>query len=158
MRRRTILTGGITAVAGMAMMTGLAVAQQPADVDAVAAASKAFYAALNGTDVAVMHKLWAKTPYVAYVGPTSKAAALGWEDVKKAWDAGFTTFATRTVAITGSRIQVRGTLAWEIGTETGAVKMKDGTERKIDVIVTNIYEKIDGQWLMVHHHVQPKPQ
>jgi len=25
-------------------------------------------------------------------------------------------------------------------------------------IVTNVYEKLDGRWLMVSHHVQAKPQ
>jgi len=24
--------------------------------------------------------------------------------------------------------------------------------------VTNVYEKLDGRWLIVSHHVQPKPQ
>jgi len=36
--------------------------------------------------------------------------------------------------------------------------MKDGTIRRVDWLVTNVYEKIDHRWLMVSHHVQPKPQ
>ena len=75
-----------------------------------------------------------------------------------AQDSAITRWPSRAVTITGSKIQVRGALAWEIGNENGVVKTKDGTERKIDVIVTNIYEKIDGKWLMVSHHEQPKPQ
>ena len=35
--------------------------------------------------------------------------------------------------------------------------MKDGSTRKVDWMVT-FYEKIDGRWLTVSHHVQPKPQ
>jgi hypothetical protein len=38
------------------------------------------------------------------------------------------------------------------------VKMKDGGTWKVDLIVTNVYEKLDGRWLIVSHHVQPKPQ
>ena len=49
---------------------------------------------------------------------------------------------------------MRGTLAWEVG----SVKTKAGTERKIVVLVTNIYEKINGPWLMVTHDAQPNPQ
>jgi hypothetical protein len=48
-----------------------------------------------------------------------------------------------------------------MGHETGAigdVKMKDGSTPKTDLIVTNVYEKLDGRWLIVSHHVQPKPQ
>jgi hypothetical protein len=35
-----------------------------------------------------------------------------------------------------------------LGVETGQAQMKDGTTRKVDWIVTNVYEKLDGQWLM----------
>jgi hypothetical protein len=45
-----------------------------------------------------------------------------------------------------------------LGQETGEVKLKDGKTPNADYLVTNVYEKIDGQWLMVSHHVQPKPQ
>ena len=45
-----------------------------------------------------------------------------------------------------------------MGQESGTPKMKDGTDEKVDYIVTNVYEKIDGRWLIVSHHVQPKPQ
>jgi ketosteroid isomerase-like protein len=55
-------------------------------------------------------------------------------------------------------VHVVGNLAWEIGVETGQAQLKDGAMRKVDWIVTNVYEKIDGRWLMVSHHVQPKPQ
>jgi ketosteroid isomerase-like protein len=56
------------------------------------------------------------------------------------------------------QIHVNGDLAWEIGFETGQAQMKDGSTRKVDWIATNVYEKIDGRWLLVSHHVQPKPQ
>jgi ketosteroid isomerase-like protein len=53
---------------------------------------------------------------------------------------------------------VNGNLAWEMGLETGESKLKDGAVRKTDWFATNVYEKIDGRWLTVSHHVQPKPQ
>jgi hypothetical protein len=45
-----------------------------------------------------------------------------------------------------------------MGQESGNPKMKDGKDAKADYIVTNVYEKIDGRWHIVSHHVQPKPQ
>jgi hypothetical protein len=45
-----------------------------------------------------------------------------------------------------------------MGQESGTQKMKNSNEAPIDYIVTNVYEKIDGRWLIVSHHVQPKPQ
>ena len=43
-------------------------------------------------------------------------------------------------------VDVNGNLAYEIGQEAGGSKFKNGTESKIDWILTNVYEKIDGRW------------
>jgi ketosteroid isomerase-like protein len=49
---------------------------------------------------------------------------------------------------------VNGNFAWEMGQESGTPKMKDGKDDKADYIATNVYEKIDGRWFIVSHHVQ----
>ena len=155
MNRRSML---IVTTAGVAF-AGNAVAQQPSDIDGVKAASKAFYAALAVIDNGeAMAKVWAQTPYVTMVGPRSKSILVGFEALKKYWPEANKPFASRNVSLVDAHIHVNGNLAWEIGHETGDTKMKDGTVRKTDWIATNVYEKIDGRWLMVSHHVQPKPQ
>ena len=35
--------------------------------------------------------------------------------------------------------------------------MKDGSTGTVDYLATRVYEKIDGRWVMVFHHAQPKP-
>jgi ketosteroid isomerase-like protein len=136
-----------------------ALSQQTADIDGVKAASKAFYEALVVVDDGTaMGKVWAQTPYVTYVGPRGTAIIVGWEAQKKYWIEFNKPFARRTVALVDAHVHVVGNLAWEIGTENGLAHMKDGTTRKVDWIVTNVYENIDGNWLTVSHHVQPKPQ
>ena len=138
---------------------GPAVAQQAADMDGVKAASKAFYAALAVIDDgAAMDKVWAHTAYVTYVGPRAKSIIVGWDGQKKYWLETNKLFSQRNVKLSAQQIHVNGNLAWEMGQETGDMKMKDGSTPKIDYIVTNVYEKLDGRWLMVSHHVQPKPQ
>ena len=133
--------------------------QQAADIDGVKAASKAFYAAVVVVDDGTaMEKVWAQTPYVTYVGPRSTAIIVGWEAQKKYWTEFNKPFSQRTVALVDAHVRVVGNLAWEIGTENGLAQMKDGSTRKVDWMVTNVYEKIDGRWLTVSHHVQPKPQ
>jgi ketosteroid isomerase-like protein len=136
-----------------------AFAQQTADIDGVKAASKAFYEAVVVVDDGTaMAKVWAQTPYVTYVGPRSSAVVVGWEAQKKYWTEFNKPFSQRTVALVDAHVRVVGNLAWEIGTENGLAQMKDGSTRKVDWIVTNVYEKIDGRWMTVSHHVQPKPQ
>ena len=143
----------------IAFPAGCAFAQQAADIDGVKAASKAFYQAVVVVDDGTaMEKVWAKTPYVTYVGPRSAAVIVGWEAQKQYWIEFNKPFVQRTVALVDAHVHVVGNLAWEMGAESGLAQMKDGSTRKVDWFVTNVYEKIDGRWLTVSHHVQPKPQ
>jgi ketosteroid isomerase-like protein len=158
MNRRSILSLSAITALGLALLPSIAVAQQ-ADMEGVKAASKAFYAALAVIDDgAAMEKVWAHTPYVTYVGPRSKSITVGWDAVKKAWVESNKRTSQRKSSLSDQQIHVNGNLAWEMGQETGENKLKDGTVGKTERIATNVYEKIDGRWLMVSHHVQPKPQ
>ena len=153
--RNTLLLVGLL----LAFSADGAFAQQAADIDGVKAASKAFYEAVVVVDDGTaMEKVWAQTPYVTYVGPRSTAIIVGWEAQKKYWTEFNKPFSQRAVALVDAHVRVVGNLAWEIGTENGLAQMKDGSTRKVDWMVTNVYEKIDGRWLTVSHHVQPKPQ
>jgi ketosteroid isomerase-like protein len=139
--------------------TARGAAEQAADVEGVAVASKAFYEALVVIDDgSAMANVWAQTPYVTYVGPRNTSIIVGWEAQKKYWVEFNSAFALRTVKLVDAQVRVVGNLAWEIGTESGQARMKDGSNRKVDWIVTNVYEKIGSRWLVVSHHVQPKPQ
>ena len=159
MNRRNILTLSATTALGLALLPGSAVAQPAADMEGVKAASKAFYTALAVLDNGeAMEKVWAHTPYVTYVGPRAKSITVGWDAQKKYWVDANKLFLQRNVTLSEQQIHVNGNLAWEMGQETGEQKMKDGRSPKLDYLVTNVYEKIDGKWLMVSHHVQPKPQ
>jgi ketosteroid isomerase-like protein len=143
----------------IALSVSNATTEPVAEIEGVKAASKAFYAAVVVVDDGTaMEKVWAHRPYVTYVGPRSTSIIVGWEAQKKYWVEFNKAFAQRSVALVGAHTHAVGNLAWEIGAEVGQAQMKDGTTRKVDWLVTNVYEKIDGRWLMVSHHVQPKPQ
>ena len=159
MNRRNVLSLSAITVLGLALLPGSAVAQQAADTEGVKAASKAFYTALAALDNgAAMEKVWAHTPYVTYVGPRSKTILVGWDAQKKYWGDTDKLFASRNIMLSDQQIHANGNLAWEMGHETGTPKMKDGKDAAADYLVTNVYEKIDGRWLIVSHSVQPKPE
>jgi len=133
------------------------IAARSGDVEGVEAASQSFYAALSVLDDGTrMEAVWANTPYVTYVGPSSTSIIVGWNAQKQYWKSFNTEFVARSVSIVDTHVHVVGTLAWQIGVEIGHAMMKDGTRREIDWIVTNVFEKIEGLWLMVSHHAQPK--
>lgn len=147
------------AVASMAVALPAIAFAQTQDTEGVKAASKAFYAALPILDDGTaMAKVWAHTDYVTYVGPRSTSPIVGWEPFKIYWLKMNTIFAKRDPTLSQQQIHVNGNLAWEMGQESGDMKMADGTAVKADFLVTNVYENLDGHWLMVSHHAQPKPQ
>lgn len=161
MNQRSILTLITTTVAWLwiALVASNAEAQSAADMEGVKAASKAFYAALAVIDNGeAMDKVVAHTPYITFTSPFGKSINVGYDAWKKYWSENNKRFSARTVSLSEQHIHVNGNLAWEMGQESGTVQFKDGKVGKVDFIVTNVYEKIDGQWLMVSHHVQPKPQ
>lgn len=159
MDRRNVLSLSAITTLGLALLPANAVAQQGADMDGVKAASKAFYAALMVIDDgAAMDKVWAHTDYVTNTSPRDKTIVVGWDAIKKYWPQTNGVTASRTVSLSEQHIHVNGNLAYEIGMESGTVKFKNGTEGKVDWIVTNVYEKLNGGWVIISHHVQPKPQ
>ena len=105
-----------------------------------------------------MGQAWARAPYVTYVGPLSKAIIVGWDAQREYWNDFNKRFSQRTASMVDDHIHVNGNLAWQIGVEAGQVRLKDGTTRTVDWIATNVFEKLDGRWLMVSHHAQPRPQ
>ena len=155
MDRRRVLTATM-----LLMLSAGGVRAQPlSDIEAVRKASKAFYSALPILDDgSAMEKIWANAPYVTYVGPQSRSIIVGWEAQKKYWNEFNKLFSQRSVSLIDDHVHVNGNLAWEIGVETGQAQMKDGSTRKVDWIVTNVYERVGAQWLVVSHHVQPRPQ
>jgi len=136
-----------------------AIAQSAEDIEGVKTASKGFYAALAVLDNGeAMDKIWAHTPYITFVGPRSKSVIVGWDDQKKYWQKNNKLFLQRDVVLPDPQIHVNGNLAWEIGREAGDVKMSNGGIHRSSHMVTNVYEKIEGRWLIVSHHAQPTPK
>ena len=86
MNRRSMLTLITMAVVWLwiALPPSNAAAQPAADMEGVKAASKTFYAALSVNDNGeAISKVWAHTPYVTYVGPSSKSIMVGWDALGK---------------------------------------------------------------------------
>jgi hypothetical protein len=80
MNRRKVLSMSAITLLGLALQSSNVLAQPPADLDGVKAASKAFYAALAVLDNGeAMEKVWAHTPYITYVGPRSKSILVDWD-------------------------------------------------------------------------------
>ena len=158
MKRRDVLNLSAALALGFAVLPSSAFSQQ-SDVDGAKEASRAFYAALAVIDDgSALSKIVAHTPYITFTGPRDKTVSVGYDAWKTYWAESNKMFKERNVSLSDQRIHVNGNLAWEMGQESGSIKLQNDKEAVADYTVTNVYEKIDGRWLMVSHHVQPKPQ
>jgi len=107
MNRRDMLasTAVVLSSAGSISAVGVAGAQQSPEIDQVREASTALYASLSSLDVGRVEGFWAHESYVRYIGPTSKAVAVGWDEVKKAIGAGNAALSARRVVLTQAHIK-----------------------------------------------------
>ena len=158
MLRNMLLSSAATMAAGLSLMATAAAAS---DIDDVKAADQAFHVALSAMDSKAMAGVWAQKPYVTNIGPSSKAVDMGYDDAVTKWmativPARFSELKAQMTSI--ATVQVNGNVAWVIGTENATGKNKAGELLAFDLLVTNIYEKIDGKWLMVSHHAQRPPK
>jgi len=142
-------------------MAGNAAADPASDVEDVKAADLAFHVALSAMDGKAMAAIWANKPYVTNIGPSSKAVLVGYDDAVTQW-------MTKVVAVRFSElksqmtsmasVQVNGNAAWVVGMEHATGKNAAGEPLAFDLLVTDIFEKEGGKWLMVSHHAQVPPK
>jgi ketosteroid isomerase-like protein len=159
MTRRGSLKGATAALLllGVAISTSNAIAQA-SDIAAVKAANQAFYAALSARDVGAMQKVWSSDADIENIGPSDKAAGLGWEGVKKSYAGTFSMETEIKVAMEQPRIKINGSIAWVSGVERAQFKNKAGETINASNMATSIFEKKPSGWLMVYHHASRVPQ
>jgi ketosteroid isomerase-like protein len=56
--------------------------------------------------------------------------------------------------LTDVQVEVSGSLAWVVLIEDLETCGYDGTSRS-QILTTNLFEKRDDQWFIVHHHASP---
>lgn len=123
------------------------------DETAVRAANAAFYQALSAGSIEGISAACAQDADVTALHETSKEVAVGWPDVLESWkEVPFDAFSRLSVVMSGEAIKVKGTFAWVAGFERVEGGMKDGGDFAFTALGTNVFEKRDGRWLIVHHH------
>ena len=109
-----------------------------------------FYRAFESLDILRMAALWARGDHVECIHPGWSLLS-GWEAVKASWEMIFSNTKEIRFTLTDVRVQIRGRLAWVVLTENLLSQVQQDVTATT-LLATNIYENIDGIWLMVHHH------
>ena len=126
--------------------------------DEVRAASRRFYAALNGMaggDAGAMADVWSHSASVTAMHPIG-GREVGWDEVRPVWEQVASLAQGGEVALSDQRLSVAGDMACETGIERGQMALA-GQTLAIEHRVTNVYRREDGTWKMVHHHTDLSP-
>lgn len=123
----------------------------------VVAANERFYAALEDADLAIMEDIWLAADWVMCVHPGWEPIA-GWEGVRDSWRRIFENTSGMSVTPSDLRLHITGDLAWVSCTENLVVFLESSpTPVTAATTATNLFQRIDGRWLMIHHHASSMP-
>ena len=124
----------------------------------VLAANKAVGEAFSTLDINAFAPLWAHDDSVTIIHPISKVVLVGWDAVRKSWEETSNRWAEVKVTMEDPAVSVSNSAARVVGIEKVRGRRPNGEAADFSALTTNIYEKRDGLWLMVHHHGGRMPQ
>lgn len=122
-------------------------------IEEVTRANLAFYAAFESLDIARMDRIWLQQDYVTCIHP-GWTLRVGWPAVRDSWVLIFNNTFAMKFELTEIQIQVAGDVAWVICTENITSRQGEVTQES-RVLATNLYEKVDDGWKIIHHHGSP---
>jgi ketosteroid isomerase-like protein len=122
-------------------------------IEEVTRTNQEFYDAFESLDIARMDRVWAHQDYVTCIHP-GWALRVGWPEVRDSWVLIFNNTFSMKFELTEIQVQVAGDLAWVICTENITSRQGENTQES-QVLATNLYERINGRWVIIHHHGSP---
>ncbi len=123
------------------------------ETQAVLAVNAAFYRAFETLKIKEMEKVWLRASHIKCIHP-GWPLLCGWGPIMASWERIFANTFSMRFTLTDVRIEVSGALAWVVMIENLESQGYDGSSRA-EILTTNLFEKRDGQWFIVHHHASP---
>lgn len=115
------------------------------------AANAQFYNSFRNGDITAMQTIWSREDSVCCVHPGSLGIS-GYESVIDSWNLVWANYEfPLEIELRDLRVHVRGDLGYVTCVEL--VKTKGSSWG--GQFVTNVFEKVDGQWLICIHHASP---
>jgi ketosteroid isomerase-like protein len=146
--------------AGAMLAAGHTATAQQSDTDSVRAAIDGFHEALGTLDIGKVSEFWAHDPDIMTINPRDKTISVGWEAVRKSYEATFDFWSELKVTQKDRpNIRVNGTTAWADGITIASGKPKRGDPiAGVLNFETCVLEKRDNRWLLVSRSVWRVPQ
>ena len=125
----------------------------------VAEANEGFYRAFESLDPQRMEKVWAEDDSIQ-CGHPGWQILRGRKAVMESWRRIFENTPAIRFMLTDVFVDVRDTIAW-VTLYENLIGTVEGQKVSVTVLTTNIFEKKQEGWLLIHHHgssvAQPPP-
>lgn len=122
-------------------------------IEEVTRANEAFYEAFSSLDIFKMDSIWAHEDFVTCIHP-GWGIRDGWPRVRDSWVVIFNNVFSMEFSLSEMQVQVAGDLAWVVCTEN-IVSRQGETSQESRVVATNLFERIQDTWKIIHHHGSP---
>ena len=122
-------------------------------IEEITRANLTFYAAFESLDMLQMDKVWAQLEYVTCIHPGWSLRS-DWPAVRDSWVLIFNNTFSMKFELADILVQVAGDVAWVICVENITSHQGEATQES-QILATNLYERIEGRWLLIHHHGSP---
>ncbi len=116
-------------------------------------ANARFYEAVSSQSLTEIEAVWSHASWIKCVHPGWELL-VGWQQVRESWENIFRNAEYLRITISNVAIQIHGEVAWVVCTENIA-SAHEANYQTATAQATNIYHKIEGAWLLVHHHASP---
>ncbi len=121
--------------------------------EAVRRANDEFYRAFESLEIARMEKIWVRSARAQCTHP-GWPRLVGHVAVMESWERIFENTMGMSFELTGVEVSVMGDLAWVVCTENITTRGYDGIMQS-QVEATNVFERHENGWRIVHHHGSP---
>lgn len=126
-------------------------------LEAVKIANERFYRAMENADSQAMADLWLHADWVKCVHP-GWDLIVGWENVQESWEQIFAGKSGMRIAPADVEITAEGDFALVSCYEVLAIFLPERpAPLSARTTATNLFQLVNGQWQMVHHHASQVP-
>ena len=108
-------------------------------------------------DPTIASEVWLQSPDISAVTPLARFK--GWDSVRNDLYVNILqkAFSERSLQTENLAINVSGNVAWTVYDWTFTAKLADGMPYSAKGWESQVYQKIDGKWLIVHLHYSSPP-
>jgi ketosteroid isomerase-like protein len=124
-----------------------------ADEKAIIEANQAFYRAFESLDLERMEGIWLRDQRIVCIHPGWRRLA-GWGPVMQSWERIFGSAFEMKFELGEINLTMNENLAVIVVEENLTQRGYDGGSRA-QVLSTNVFECVDGRWMLVLHHGSP---